>query len=131
MPARFAPLAPAASVELRVGGAPPRGAANTRGGEGGVVCPQPLGALTGWPSLSLSLPFTMQLSKAGLQLECLGVTARGESWLLQLAGRHSLGPLEPLVKRTVIQGESVWVGCLAIPNPNPNPNPNPIPNPNP
>ena len=67
-----------------MGGAPPRGAANTRGGEGGVVCPQPLGALTGWPSLSLSLPFTMQLSKAGLQLECLGVTARGESWLLQV-----------------------------------------------
>ena len=83
--------------------------------------------------------------QAGLQLECLGVTARGESWLLQLAGRHSLGPLEPLVKRTVIQGESVWVGRLAIPNqiltqiltltltltltlfltliPNPNPNP--------
>ena len=40
--------------------------------------------MTGWPSLSLSLPFTMQLSKAGLQLECLGVTARGESWLLQV-----------------------------------------------
>ena len=131
------------------------GLGGSGGGEGGggggggasaplVVCPPPLGAMTGWPSLSLSLPFTMQLSKAGLQLECLGVTARGESWLLQLAGRHArtpgtltlnpaptlpptptpaptptltptltrhaLGPLEPLVQRTVIKGESVWVG---------------------
>ena len=27
---------------------------------------------------------TMQLQKARLRLECLGVTARGESWVLQV-----------------------------------------------
>ena len=108
MPRRFPPLTPAASVELKVGGAPPRAAPRVDGQP--PQCPPPLAPLRGWPTLQLPSPFTMQLLKAGLQLECLGVTARGESWVLQLAGRHGLGPTEPLVRRAVLGGESVWVG---------------------
>ena len=48
------------------------------------TCPPPAAPLRGWPSLSLPIPMTMQLQKARLRLECLGVTARGESWVLQV-----------------------------------------------
>ena len=65
----------------------------------------------GWPSLSMRVPFSMSLHKAGLSLECLGVTSRGLSWVLQLPGAHSLGErtIDGLARRLVLGDEGVWV----------------------
>ena len=106
---RFAPLNPALSVEIRVGGAPPQGARR----DADAPPPAPLLPLRGWPLLQSRLPLSMQLEKASLVLDSLGVTTRGESWVLRMLGGSMLGNVDALVSRCVggdgAARQSVWV----------------------
>ena len=103
---RMPHLPGARSVELRIGGAPPSD--KSRGV--GDAPPEPLTAMRGWPSLSMRVPFSMVLQKAGLSLECLGVTSRGLSWILQLPGAHALGASSiDGFAHYVLDDDPVWV----------------------
>ena len=51
------------------------------------------------------------LQKAEVQLECLAVTARGSSWVLQLPGAHTLGggQADTLAMRYALGDAPVWI----------------------
>ena len=58
----------------------------------------------------MKLPFTLQLQKARLILECLSATARGFSWVIQLPAAKALGyDEETIVLRHVLCDEPVWI----------------------
>ena len=106
LPARLPHLPNARSVELRIGGAPPPDA--SRGV--GDPPPEPTLPMRSWPALSMAVPFTMLLEKASLSLDCLGVTSRGLSWVLQLPGALCVGPPDLDTLAGTYLGETpVWV----------------------
>jgi hypothetical protein len=84
---RMPNLRAAQSVALRLAGAPPRGQA--RPSDDAAVAP--LLPPRGWPELAMRVPFTMSLRKESVVLETISSFARGESWIIELAGNHQLG----------------------------------------